>query len=131
MIGGLKGHTYEDRLREVGLQSLEDRRSDADLVMVYKVLTGKVRVNNGKWFELAAQAAQQPTRTAADPLRLRKPRARLDIREKFFTVRVVDGWNNLPLYIRAAPTVARFRAALRRHIGASVPGMNNQHLLRR
>jgi len=60
MIGGLKGHTYEDRLREVGLQSLEDRRSDADLVMVYKVLTGKVRVNNGKWFELAAQAAQQP-----------------------------------------------------------------------
>jgi len=131
MVGGLRGATYEEKLEELGLQSLVVRRSEADLLLVYKVLSGRTRVEKDSWFKLASPGAQQRTRAAEDPLRLVKPRARLDIREKFFTVRVVDGWNNLPLYIRAAPTVARFRAALRRHIGASVPGMNDQHLLRR
>ena len=92
--------------------------------MVYKVLTGKVSIDKSKWFELAAvgPAAQQRTRAAADPLRLRKPRARLDIRDKFFSVRVIDNWNELPLEVRGAPTVGRFKTALRRHAGASVTG---------
>ena len=85
--------------------------------------TGKVRIDGEKWFELAAPAAQRATRAAADPLRLRKPRARLDVREHFFTVRVVDRWNELPLDIRAATTVARFRTALRKRVGASAAGM--------
>jgi len=122
MIGGLRGVTYEERLAELGLQSLEDRRAEADMVMTYKVLTGKVRVDRDSWFKLAAPAAQQQTRAAADPLRLQKPRARLDIRDKFFTVRVIDKWNQLPLSIRAAPTVTRFRTALRRHTRASITG---------
>ena len=122
MIGGLRGVTYEERLAELGLQSLEDRRAEADMVMTYKVLTGKVRVDRDSWFKLAAPAAQQQTRAAADPLRLQKPRARLDIRDKFFTVRVIDKWNQLPLSSRAVPTVTRFRTALRRHTRASVTG---------
>ena len=123
MIGGLSGATYEERLAELGLQSLEARRCEADMMMVYKVLTGKVRIDSEKWFELAAPAAQRSTRAAADPLRLRKPRARLDVREHFFTVRVVDRWNELPLEIRAAKTVAWFRTALRKRVGASAAGM--------
>jgi len=123
MVGGLKGTTYQERLLELGLQSLEARRAEADMLMVYKVLTGKVRIDSNNWFQLAAnQIAQQRTRAATDPLRLRKPRARLDIREQFFTVRVVDRWNELPLCVREAPTVQRFRTALRRRVGASVAG---------
>ena len=123
MIGGLKGASYQERLAELGLQSLEDRRAEADMVMTYKVLTGKVRIDKERWFRLAAPAAQQHTRAAADPLRLHKPRARLDIRDRFFTVRVIDRWNELPLSIRAAPTVERFKTALRMRTGASVTGM--------
>ena len=40
MVAGLQGRTYAERLMELGLQSLEDRRRDADLVMAYKVLNG-------------------------------------------------------------------------------------------
>ena len=122
MVGGLKGRTYEDRLKELGLQSLVERRREADMTMVFKVISDKISVNKGAWFKLAGHTAQQLTRAAADPLRLLKPRARLDVREKFFNVRVIDQWNALPQGVRTAPTVARFRTALRRHAGASVPG---------
>jgi len=109
MVGGLKGTTYQERLLELGLQSLEARRAEADLIMTYKVLTGKVKIDRNSWFRLAAPAVQQHTRAAADPLRLRKPRARLDIREHFFTVRMVDKWNELPLDVRAATDPLRLR----------------------
>jgi len=47
----------------------------------------------------------------------------LDIRDRFFSVRVIDRWNELPLSIRAATTVERFKTALRMRTGASVTGM--------
>ena len=122
MVGGLEGRSYEEKLKELGMQSLEQRRCEADLVLVFKVLCGKGNIDKDSWFSLTGPGAQQMTRAANDPLRLLKPRARLDVREKFFTVRVVDQWNALPLCIRGELTVARFRAALRRHTSASVPG---------
>jgi hypothetical protein len=36
MISGLKSDTYEEKLREIGLESLENRRKQADLCMMHK-----------------------------------------------------------------------------------------------
>ncbi len=41
MISGLEGKTYEERLKEVGLLTLEERRHQADMVQAYKIVTGK------------------------------------------------------------------------------------------
>ena len=41
MISGLKGQTYEERLKKVGLLTLEKRRHQADMVQTYKIVTGK------------------------------------------------------------------------------------------
>ena len=30
MISGLKGHTYEEKCKEIGLETLENRREDID-----------------------------------------------------------------------------------------------------
>ncbi len=41
MVSGLKGNTYEERLKEVGLLTLEERRHQADMVQTHKIVTGK------------------------------------------------------------------------------------------
>jgi hypothetical protein len=37
-VSGLRGRTYSERLRELDLPSLEDRRKEADMVQKYKII---------------------------------------------------------------------------------------------
>ncbi len=53
LIGGLHSNTYAEKLQELGLQSLEARRKEADLIPVYKVMTGICPVNRDSWFTRA------------------------------------------------------------------------------
>ena len=40
MVSGLRGKTYTDRLKEVGLTSLEERRKRGDMIQVWKTRHG-------------------------------------------------------------------------------------------
>ena len=51
------------------------------------------------------------TRFMRDPLNIGKPRAHLDIRKHFFSIRVVDQWNSLPSSIKSANSVNSFKNA--------------------
>ncbi|KFQ99636.1 hypothetical protein N306_04421, partial [Opisthocomus hoazin] len=44
--------------------------------------------------------------------KLKEGRCRLDIRKKFFTMRVVKHWNRLPREAVAAPSLEMFKARL-------------------
>jgi len=44
--------------------------------------------------------------------KLKEGRFRLDIRKKYFTVRVARHWNRMPTYVVDAPSLETFKARL-------------------
>ncbi|KFQ30974.1 hypothetical protein N332_01810, partial [Mesitornis unicolor] len=52
--------------------------------------------------------------------KLEESRFRLDMRKKFFTVRVVRHWNRLPREVVDAPSLELFKARLDRALGKLV-----------
>ena len=44
-ISGLKQANYNERLKKLGMLTLEERRHQAGMIMTYKILTGKEDVD--------------------------------------------------------------------------------------
>ena len=108
MISGLASRDYNERLAELGLETLEERRHRMDMAQVYKIVTGKDNVKSETWFTMAREGLRQ-TRGNAHPLSLRQERSRLEVRRNFFSQRVVDGWNKVPAVIKDVKTVNIFK----------------------
>ncbi|KFQ49541.1 hypothetical protein N334_04445, partial [Pelecanus crispus] len=107
MIRGQKHLSYEDRLRELGLFSLEKRRLQGDLIAACQYLKGAYRKDGENLFSKACC-----DRTKNNEFKLKKNRFRLDIRKKFFTMRVVKHWNRLPREVVQAPSLEMFKVGL-------------------
>ena len=110
-VRGLKGCTYEERLKRLGLLSLKKRRLRGDLIEVFKMITGRERIDCSRFFQSAPTQHQLRGHT----MKLYKPRARLRVRQMFFSHRIVDDWNSLPQSVIEAPSVCAFKSRLDRH----------------
>ena len=121
MVSGLSGREYEDRLAELGLTTLEERRHQADMTMVYKILTHKEDVDPADWFAMSSQAARV-TRTAADPLNVIVTHGQLDTRRNFFSIRVTEDWNRVPSDIKKMRSVEGVKNAYAK-LGANIAPM--------
>ena len=121
MVFGLGQQNYEERLKSLGLTTLKERRIETDMVETFKILTGVSKVDQNIWFtpHTAAEGGRV-TRQAANPLSLRPPAARLEIRRTFFSVRVCELWNNLPIEVKNSKNVQQFKMAYRKYRGHSL-----------
>jgi hypothetical protein len=112
MVNGLQGATYQEKLRELGLESLEERRNSQDMALVHKFLTEKTGTD---LFQRAAAELNTRTRQTAGEHGLRVQYARTDPRKFSFTMRTVEPWNRLPEEIKTAKDREAFRSRLKKH----------------
>jgi len=76
MITGLRDHSYEDRLKECRLTSLETRRLRGDQTDVFKILNGFENVDRNYLFSI-----KKDCRTRGHDVALVKDQCRLDVRK--------------------------------------------------
>ena len=117
MIKKCKGLSYEERLRKLGIPTLEYRRHRADLIQVYRLFSGIDRMDANVFFSLHNEDEPGSVRaeTRGHPRKLSKNRYVRRLGRDSFAFRVVNPWNKLPLDVVMAPNLNSFKSRLNVH----------------
>uniref|UniRef100_A0A8B9DSV2 Reverse transcriptase domain-containing protein n=1 Tax=Anser cygnoides TaxID=8845 RepID=A0A8B9DSV2_ANSCY len=107
MIRGLEHLPYEERLRDLGLFSLEKRRLGGDLINVYKYLRCGIQRDLANLFSVVCG-----DRTRGNGHKMEHRKFCTNMRKNFFTVRVMEHWNRLPREVVESPSLEIFKARL-------------------
>ena len=102
----VNGLTYRERLSVLRLESLELRRLKADLIMCFKILKGFTNIIPSEFF------TRSTCNTRGHSMKLYYPDSRVLARQNFFSVRVVQVWNNLANEVVSATCVSVFKSLL-------------------
>ena len=106
---GLSMRNYSDRLKVLNIETLEYRRLEMDLIMVFRLLHRLVDIKFAKFLKL---------RRLTYHLRGHRYNLRSDIKTSSiaaasFPNRVITVWNKLPEAVVELKTLETFKAALR------------------
>ncbi len=117
MIQGMEHLSYEDRLRELGLFSLEKRRLWGDLGGAFQYLKEGCKKEGDR---LVSRVCCN--RKRGNCFKLKEGRFRLDVRKKFFTIRVVRHWNRFPREVVSPLLLETFKVRLEKpDVAVDVP----------
>ena len=111
LIPGLRDLTYEERLNECGLTTLETRRLRGDQIEVFKILNGYENIDSNIFFEI-----KESKITRGHNYTLVKKQSRLDVRKYSFSQRTINVWNNLSTDCVQASSVNRFKNKIDKYL---------------
>ena len=111
-VRGLHG-TYEEKLKQCGLTLLKHRRVRGDLIQTFKIVNQIDDLPVETFFKMDEERHSHATRRQVtivpgvtpeeedrvDNRNFVKQQAKGDLRRNFFSFRVVDQWNNLPIVL--------------------------------
>ena len=109
--------SYSDRLKALGLTTLEDRRVRGDMIEVYKLLHGLTNVDYRQFFRVIPPG---PYSTRGHHLKLVRPHVRTERRKHFFSVQVVRSWNDLPAEVVNSPNLNVFKSNYDKHVRSNI-----------
>jgi len=109
MVRGTEHFSCEERPRGLGLFCLERRRLRGGLIAAFQYLKGAYKKGGATLFSRACR-----NRPRGNGFKLNESRFRLEIREKFFPVRVVKHWHRLPREVADAPSLESVKVRLDR-----------------
>jgi len=110
MFRELECLSYEEKVRALGLFSLERQRLRGDCTAAFRYLKGTYKKAGERFFKRTCS----DDRARGNGFKLKKCGFRLDIRKKFFTMRVVRHGNRLPSGVMDAQSLEVFKARLDR-----------------
>ena len=84
-VPGLQGLTYEERLEELGITTLEKRRERGDAISMYNCVTGKQFIDKENFVKLSGG------RTRGHRLKVQKAKGKKDVKKYSFPNRVLKG----------------------------------------
>ena len=111
LIPGLRDLTYEERLNECGLTTLETRRLRGDQIEVFKILNGYENIDSNIFFEI-----KESKITRGHNYTLVKKQSRLDVRKYSFSQRTINVWNNLSTDCVQASSVNMFKNKIDKYL---------------
>lgn len=111
-VTGLEDLEYPTRLSRLNLFSIKGRLLRADLIKVWKIFHPEVDVELSTILERQFHGA-----TRGHQLKLSVPACRSELRRRFFSVRVVPLWNNLPASVAEASSIGTFKSRLDELLG--------------
>ena len=99
-LKGLRDMPYPERLKTLGLFSLERRRLRSDFSETYKLTHEDTEESDAFRLEMLLHGQF---------LMLKKNHCRLDVREGFYSQRTVNHWNILPNDLVSVPSLDWFK----------------------
>ena len=104
MCSGSVQLEHDECLVTLKLPTLSYRRYHADMIMVYNILQGNINLQPGLFFHLNLSSA-----TREHDFKHFKLHAQKNVRSKFFSVRTINSWNNLPNYVVSSNSTDNFK----------------------
>ena len=108
-LPGLLEFSYADRLKILGIQTLEHRRLLTDLVLCFKITHGLIALNFDDFFKFSPNSAFR-----GHPFKLAVPISRCNRSKYFFSSRIVPVWNCLPAEVVMTKSIASFKTEIRK-----------------
>ncbi len=111
MITSVRNKSYEEKLAQLNLFSLEKRQLRGKNIESFKIFKGFTNVDANKMFSI-----DNTSRTRSNGVTLRCKQVQLDCTKFFFTNGLVREWNKLPPSVMQCDTMNSFKNKLDHHL---------------